>query len=319
MNITPSSRRLLLPAAAFVLLAATANPLRAQTATPSATPNQAAALEAQVKIRRARVDMVRYDVQQTDARIEQRLDAIIETLTSISDSKDSRTKVARMKEDTIKRLYNSIKYYDSKRTQMKQEVNNPRLYLTAEEKQRAISALDTLIEKRVQQIIALHESMPSHKDYERYVNTGGWYSVDQENPDYEQNRRMTTRTNTQRTQLIDGLEKSIARLESQNNTLHRQLSATNDPATHKMLGDEIAKNDALIAERRKQRLEVLNSEGASKREISLKQAMDMDKALQTAITDLKSDFDNLFYRYNNLLSELSALHTTEAALAAQKH
>ena len=38
----------------------------------------------------------------------------------------------------------------------------------------------------------------------------------------------------------------------------------------------------------------------------------MDKALQTAIKDLKTDFDGMFYNYNSLIVELSALHAAEA-------
>lgn len=323
MNITPSSRRLLLPAAAFVLLAATVNPLHAQGAvapTASATPNQAAALEAQVKIRRARVDMIKYDVQQTDARIESRMDAIIQALTTVSDSKDSRTKVARMKEETMKRLYTLIGYYNQKRSAMKEELRNPRLNLTIEEKQNIIAAFDARIEKRVQEIIALHDSMPAHKDYDRYRTVDyGWYTGEELNPEYEQNRRMTTSTNNQRKQLISGLEQSISRLESQNTRLEQQRSATTDPAVQKAFDDEIAKNTALIAERKQQRLEVLKPANTPTHTVALREAMDMDKALQAAVTDLKSDLNNLFARYNNLVTETSALNTTEAALAAQKH
>jgi hypothetical protein len=43
--------------------------------------------------------------------------------------------------------------------------------------------------------------------------------------------------------------------------------------------------------------------------------MDLDKALRTAINELRREFNTLFLRYNTLLNELSSLHATEAALA----
>ena len=43
----------------------------------------------------------------------------------------------------------------------------------------------------------------------------------------------------------------------------------------------------------------------------------MDKALQTAVDDLRRDFTTLFQRYNTFLNELSSLHATEAELAAR--
>ena len=78
-------------------------------------------------MRQQRVDLLRDEIKQTDARIESRLDVIVDTLKSISDSKDSRTKVARMKEDTGKRLVQTIQYYDQKRASLKEELGNPRL------------------------------------------------------------------------------------------------------------------------------------------------------------------------------------------------
>jgi hypothetical protein len=53
--------------------------------------------------------------------------------------------------------------------------------------------------------------------------------------------------------------------------------------------------------------------------VALKEAMDMDKALQSATNELRRDFNTLFERYNTYLGELSALHVTEAALAKTGH
>ena len=310
MFTEPSLRRII-TAASFILLATASR--AEQAAAPPQNP-----LATAVEIRSARVEVMRDEIKQADERIESRLDAIMQTLTSISDSKDSRTRVARMKEDTMKRLYNTMSYYDRKRAAMKEELRNPRLQLTVEEKQKVIAEFDARIEKRAQQIFALYKSMPTHKDYDRYTTVDyGWYTSDQANSDYDQDRRMTTKTNSQRKALLDSLDQSISRLDTQNRTLRGQFSAATDPARKKMLGDEIAKNEALIAERRKQRLDVLASSKTPTHTIALKEAMDMDKALQTAIKDLKTDFDGMFYYYNNLIIELSALHTAEAALASQ--
>lgn len=285
---------------------------------PAPTADQ---LKSWVAIRQQRVDLLRDEVKQTDARIEARLDTIVGTLTTISDSKDSRTKVARMKEDTGKRLGKTIAYYDQKRAALKEELRNPRLQLTAEEKKKLIAAFDARIEKRVQQILALNKSMPSHEDHERYrvAGTNWWGTQYERNEEYEQNARMTTKTNQQRDAITKQLDASIARLDTQSRTLKTQIAATADPVQRKTLNDELVKTEALIAERRRQRLETVESPGVAMHNVALKQAMDMDKALQTAINDLRRDFDLLFQRYNTYLNELSLLHATEAAFnAAQR-
>jgi len=284
-------------------------------AAPAPTADQ---LKSWVAIRQQRVDLLRDEVKQTDARIEARLDTIVGTLTTISDSKDSRTKVARMKEDTGKRLGKTIAYYDQKRAALKEELRNPRLQLTAEEKQKLIAAFDARIEKRVQQIIALNKSMPSHEDHEQYRATGSnWWGTQYErNEEYDQNARMTTKTNQQRDAITKQLDASIARLDTQSRTLKTQIAATTDLVQRKTLNDELVKTEGLIAERRRQKLETVESPGVALHTVALKQALDMDKAMQTAINDLRRDFNLLFDRYNTYLNELSLLHATEAALTA---
>ncbi len=286
----------------------------AQTTAPTAEQ-----LKSWVAIRQQRVDLLRDEVRQIDARIESRLDTIITTLTSISDSKDSRTKVARMKEETGKRLGKTISYYDQKRAALREELRQPRLNLTADEKGKIIAAFDAKIEKRTRQILDLNKSMPTHEEHERYRTTGGgWWGTEYErNEEYDQNRRMTSKSNAQRDTILKQIDASIARLDRQSRSIKTQLAATADPLARKTLTEELAKNDALIAERRRQRLDTLRPDGTLTHTVALKEAMDLDWALQTAAADLRRDFTTLFERYNTLLSELSTLHTTEAALAAK--
>ena len=65
-------------------------------------------------------------------------------------------------------------------------------------------------------------------------------------------------------------------------------------------------------------MDTLYPSGTPARTVALKEAMDLDKAMQTAINELRREFDTLFQRYNTFVNELSALHATEAALAAAR-
>jgi uncharacterized protein YkwD len=286
--------------------------LRAQTPTVEQ-------LQSWVGLRQQRVDLLRAEIQQSDARIETRIDGIVDALKMVGDSKDSQTKVARLKEDTGKRLAKTIDYYDQKRAALKEELRNPRLQLTDEEKRRLIAVFDARIEKRIQQILALHKSMPAHQDYERYRATGSnwWGTTYERNEEYEQNVRLTSRSNAQRDALIKQLDESIARLDRQSRALKSQLAAATDPLQRKTLSDEAARTDALIAARRQQRLETFKPSDFALHTVALKEAMDMDKALQSAANELRRDFTTLFERYNTYLAELSTLHAAEAALAAR--
>jgi hypothetical protein len=297
----------------FLALFAVAPLLHAQAPQPTT-----AQLKSWVEVRQERVDLLKDEIKQSDARLESRLDIIVDTLKSISDSKESRTKVARMKEETGKKLGKTISYYDQKRAALREELRNPRLRLTDEEKRKMIAAFDAKIQKRTQQILALNQSMPSHEEHERYKTAaGGWSGTEyQRNAEYEQNRRITSHSNSQRDAMIKQLDASIGRLDRQSRALQAQLVSASDPSQKKSLTGELDKTNALIEERKQQRVQTLNQSSTSTHPVALKEAMDLDKAIQVSVNELRRDFTTLFERYHSLVNELSALHTTEAALAA---
>ena len=283
----------------------------AQPGIHAATPPPAVVqYEAALAAREQRTALLRDELKALDTRIEGRVDTIIGALRSIGDSKDSRTKVARMKEQTIEALKKNIGYYQTKRAALQEEMRRPTLRLTEEQKRKGIAGFDARIEKRVAEILAVQKSLPAHQDYERYKVTGSdWngttYAV---NEDHRQNQRVTAYTNSQRKEVQEGLRRSIARIEQQN----RALKAQGAPA------DEIAKNDALLADRRQQLATALSPVSTPTRAIGQKEALDLDKAMQTAIAELRKDFTALFARYSAYLQELSAVNQTRDALAAAK-
>lgn len=147
-------------------------------------------MEVSVAAQQKRTDFLRTEIKATDSRIEARVDSIVNALTLIGDSKDSSTKVARMKAQTIEAL-KSIAYYQTKRATLVQELRQPTLRLTAEQKQRGIDIFDARCEKRVAQILQIRKSLPTEKDYARYKATGStWagttYAV---NEDYSRTAR----------------------------------------------------------------------------------------------------------------------------------
>lgn len=286
---------------------------------PPVDPNLAG-WEAALAAMERRANLIRDEIRAMDSRIETRGDALLDSLRSIGDSKDSRSKIARMKEETIESLRSNIQYYRSKRAALKEELRRPTLNLTTEEKKRMIAAFDARIEKRVTQIIELLKSLPTHKDYERYKVEGStWagpaYAV---NEDYVQNQRLVTVTNRLREEIVAGLRRSIARLQQDNRTLMAELNAAPNYSSPKDLTGEINKNEMLIAERREQIATALSFTSTPTRKISQREAIDFDKERRNTVNELRRDFDTLFARYNNLLPELSRINTTRATIAAAK-
>jgi hypothetical protein len=292
------------------IITATAITTAVLNAAPTPPPANTAQWEAALAAREQRANLLRDEIKALDSRMESRVKSLVDALKAIGDSKDSRTKVARMKEKTIEALKKSILYYQNKRATLIEEMRRPTMKLTEEQKKKGIAVFDARMEKRVAQILELQKSLPTEKDYARYTATGSnWWGTEYVmNEDYKQNLRVTSITNTQRREIEAGLRKSIERLENQNRILR----------ANKGSAEEIAKNDVLINERRSQLKVALAPVETPTRQIGGKEAADLDKALQTAVGDLRRDFNTLFARYNALIQELSAANATRDAIAAAK-
>jgi len=289
-------------------------------AAPAAAPPDKDLLKMQLDAREKRADLLLDEIRAADGRIEDTVDRVLDTLKMVGDSKDSRTKVARMKEQSIDALQKNIAFYQQKRASLQEEMRRPTLHLTPEEKQKIISKFDARIEKRVQQILDLSKSFPTHKEYEKYnyVYDGWDGALILQNEDYKQNKRLTTHTNSQRSEIVKGLGRSISRIDQQTRTLQTQLSASKSEALRRMLQDEIQKNDALMKTRRTQLAEAATAVETATRPISGKEAQDLDTALRRTIESLRRDFTTLFQRYSTYLAERSNVNAAKAALDAMK-
>lgn len=275
-----------------------------------------ALLKSQVQAREARADLLLSELKASDDRIEETIDRVVETLRLVGDSKDSRTKVARIKKDTTDGLKRNIAFYQQKRAGLQEELRRPTLNLTMEEKQRIIAKFDARIEKRVQQILELSKSLPTHKDYEQYKAVdNGWYGTTfVVNEDYKQNRRLTTQTNSQMKEILKELQGSIGRLDRQGRTLNTQLAAATTEAQKTMLGEEIKKTDALMKTRRYQLAEAASSLETATRPIGQAEAQNFDVSLRRTIDSLKPEFTRLFQRFSAYLNERSSVNTAKTAL-----
>jgi predicted nucleic acid-binding Zn-ribbon protein len=122
-------------AAAFL---ATVQPSAYAVSAPPAVAQWEASLAAQEQ----RAGLLRDELKALDTRIEERIATIVGALRVIGDSKDSRTKVARMKEQTIEALKKNIGYYQNKRAALQEEMRRPTLRLAEEQKRKGIAVFD---------------------------------------------------------------------------------------------------------------------------------------------------------------------------------
>jgi DNA repair exonuclease SbcCD ATPase subunit len=243
------------------------------------------------------------------------MENLVNALKVVTDSKDSKTKVARMKKETIEGLMKSIEMYNAKRSDIQEQLVRPTSSnLTTEQKQRIRKELDSRIEKRVSQIVELQQSLPTNEEYEKYtVLPGGigWSdSTIVKNEDWEQNRRVMLQSDEVRKKLISDLQRSIERLEDQGRKLQKQMTA--QPAAASVLEAEITRNSELLSNRQTQLDQALTEPEPAGRPIGKGEATALDEAVKVAVTGLRVEVTKLFADYTAFISFLPQVNALRA-------
>ena len=291
-----------------------AAPATPEVISPALTPAQAM-LKVRLFGQMRRASLLGDEIHNADLRIEARFDSLLTTLRAVSDSKDSHTKVTRMKEETIASLQKSITYYQQKRAWLEEQMVRPTFNLTQVQKQSISNDFEERIEKRVQQIVELYKTFPKHEDFERYkvaghYRFGGVIYIDSE--DYRQNLRLSSQTDTMRKTLIKDMQSNIERLESENRTLADMASTINNPELREVYGDEQRKNEDLRAALKQDLDTIMSSPGVPGQPISGQEAQALDHMIKHSIDSLQSEFTLLFTRYADWLTAASAVNTLRA-------
>ncbi len=211
-------------------------------------------LEQHIVEREARLAEISEDIIRLDNRIEERVGKIVDKLKTLKDSKDSKLRVAQTKEQVIAGLREAIQAYDITRRRLKEELAKANPAVPKDTLTSDVKVFDEKIEKRVDQIMAITNSLATHKDYAKYIRTrrsGRWGGTStRKNPDYYHNRKQTTRSNQDRKAIGDAIMDSIEDLQRKNRDLETKLKTGNLPEVQRsLLREERDTNDELIARR----------------------------------------------------------------------
>ena len=307
----------LLPSALTLLLAA-AIPSPAATPPPALAPGvttDARRLDVEITARQKRIAVITDDMRSLDAAMEKRIVKAVDKLQGVTDSRDSGTQVARIKTNVIDFLRKQITDYSRRRAQIRAEMDAPRNRIPDATLNSDIAWLDARINERIEQIVALGGSFAQHEDFDRYSVTGtDWWGGTEfrENPEWRQNRRVTTQTRQQQGRLRDAIDENVSRLEFTNRSLatrRRQLTG----AAAQRVDADIARNNALIETLRGKKATLLTnpSEGRTQRALSAADARAISAQLTQVAADLRRDQNRLTGLYTELTNQRRALATAE--------
>ncbi|MGC4014051.1 MAG: hypothetical protein QM755_05960 [Luteolibacter sp.] len=283
-------------------------------------------LRRHVAQREERLGEISGEILSLDKRLETKIDGIVKMLSELKDSNDSKTKVARTKQDAIASLKRTIDAYVAKRADIREEMKTT----TSSSDRDALAAdakrFDSRISKRIDQIAEITKSMTQHEDVKKYESTGGggywngvYYDDTRISEEWKQNRRDARLSDSQRKDLTDALRDSIEDLKQQESGLKTKLAdkpAEAKATVYKMQLEEVR---SLIDQRQKQLVDVAKpSEQASTKAIGQEEAYQLDNLLEDARHDLADDFNTILRRYSDLVKERSHVKELEDNLKARE-
>lgn len=290
-------------------------------------------IEERIKDREQQIQVIVDDIERLNTRIEKRIAKIVSTLENMKDSQNSKTRVAKMKQDAMKGLYRTMEDYNRRRAELKEQLRTGKAAVGEEAAAKGIEKFDTKIENRVNQMIALSKSFTEHVDYKKYENdnSGGDYGYggysgwgwdnSRISEEWKQNRRETIFTDKQRKKMIEALKTSIDDLERRNNTLRNKAKEGNaSPETQKFYQEDIARNDKAIETRSKQLADLMQpgSGSTATTSVNRNQAHDTELMIREIVNDIKRDDSSMTRSYNELKKRLTSYNRTKLNLEARK-
>ena len=270
-------------------------------------------IKAQGRETRTKLDETAERMVEVDDDLEARVDRLLGMLTQVSDSTESGTKVIRMKENLGEGLMESLKYYHAEREKVRVELDKPFRKLSKEQLEKEQELFEAKMEKRIDQILGLSDSLVQHKGYKKYSthyqNTGhGGNRVIRETTDeYKQNRRASAKGARAKEGLSEGLRESAENLEASNKKLKDELALNLSQADRESIEAKIAKNTKLIEKRKKQLDGTLGAPAPATRSVGSRGAKVLRGDIQAEAEAVGAAWDELTALKNQFDSDRSKL------------
>lgn len=281
-------------------------------------------LKEHIAAREERFELLKKDLLAKDERLEKQVDAIIKRLSELTDSRDSRTKVANMKDHVIEGLVRNLWVFRQKRMAVFERMRRENI-VPKEELEKTLAAFDARINKRVGQIMEVAKSYPGHQDLEKYETYGTSYydGYEHENvrisEDWKQNRRDDVSGRQARKDVLAQLDKAIENQQTRRVIIQNNLAGKKIDEKEKTLQqEELGRIDAAIDYLRNQRRDLVVPDGGAGKEIGGDEAHEVEQMLEDARHDLSRDFADLMRLYSDLETERTRIYGLKNNLQARE-
>ncbi len=325
MKTIPAIICLLAVAAGAPAQQAPATPPARQEPTKAQVEDYGSQLTERLEGRMQRATDLVNEIVKLDKSIQQGISKILGLIGGMTDSNESKTRVARTKRDLIERMKKGIEVYARARATLEEQMRTSANPYTRQDLFKERGVMDDRIDKMVDGVVALAATMDTHEDHDKYIVEAGdsdWWGTDvvyRDNPEFEQNRRASRQTDAAVKEISETLEKAVDRLDRRVRQIDEELRTTN-PAPDKKaaLEAERKRTEALRLERANQE-SMLYTRGSTasaqpKQKPGLDEAIRTEKFIDLIVADVRRDFTQMVARYRELRAERDAIANLRARL-----
>jgi hypothetical protein len=270
------------------------------------------------------------EITAQDQAIMAAVDEVIQILSTSKDSLESKTKVTRMKEETMAALKRAAQAYAQKRGLIAEELKATKSQYRREDLFNSRGQIDARIDKMVDAMLKLALSMETDEGHERYVQdssimVGGRYGISvpsvARNPEYDQNKRQVAKTEKVAGEIDKALAASLQRLDIQARELTAKLAKPGLSEEEKASLTKEAERIEAIREERLHQQALLESgaQPGGQTELGRNDVIQTEELVESITAGARRDFTRMMASFFELRKERQALaHLKERLDFSQK-
>jgi len=255
----------------------------------------------QVARQEAKVKELAAKIMDQDESIDQRIDKMVNELKAMQDTPDSRTRVTFIKQESIKKLNNSLKWYQAERARRLTAMRTGGSYLPKEQLTNDIAKIEARINERVTDIIGLTDSFQTQTDFSRYGDASDAT---------RHNQRVGDRSVIVQDKVEDALDADSKKLEAEVARLKGDLPYKKGQ-DRELIEQQIKTDEDTIRKRREQADKVgEGGAGVGAKPVGSKEAFRFEESLKRDTEEVKADMRKL----KSLLTEFDAARVSLQSL-----
>jgi len=291
---------------------------------PTRSREEMEAINAEQK---ARVEKLSAEFFELNDQIEERIESVISALAALEDSKESKTRISRMKGRVIEDLKTAIGQLRRQRSANAAMLSR----VPAEQRDnmaqtKANEVIDAKLKTRVDQIMTLSSSLYESRDvqkYEYYVKDkydgDGLELKRKRSKEYKQNKTQTSRASMQRGDLIKNIEEEQRRIDQKINHINAEVKraglAEPPPEQAEHL-KQLQSFKEILAEKKQEIL--MGGKTVHTSPVGdTRQAMELERQLELAVQQLRVANNELRQKGQQLQQEFQRMKSQDAILEAQ--